>query len=354
MKPLFRQINALILYYTVLVKWIFNHLVGILLMLAVTACGGGITPPATPKADSAPNSPVVDPTRRLQTSLPDVCDCVLRFDHLNIEQGLSQSSVRDIFQDSRGFMWFGTEDGLNRYDGYTFKNYKPDPDKPDSISDRWITAILEDQDGYLWIGTRQGINRYDPRLETFINYQHDDAHPNSLIDNHINTLYLDHDNNLWIGTAYGLDLLERSTGNFKHYLTPPPQLEKPMALEITAIHQDQHGQLWVGTTDGLKKFNPQNNTVETYQSNSENSSTISFDHITAIAEDDHAVMWVGTKNGLNRFDPITGHFDRFQRPPSSTENPAPDESRFETVTAPRDLTYSISSNVINALRIDST
>ena len=338
-----------------LVKWIVNYLIGSCLALALAACGSEITLPATPAADSAPNSRSVDPTLKLQASLPEVCDCVLRFDHLNIEQGLSQSSVMEIFQDSRGFMWFGTEDGLNRYDGYTFKNYKPDPDKLDSISDRWIMAILEDQEGYLWIGTRQGgLNRYDPRLETFTHYLHDDSNPNSLIDDHINTLYLDHNNNLWIGTAYGLDLLDKSTNNFKHYLTTPPQPDKSNMLEITAIHQDPHGQLWVGTTDGLKKFDPQNNTIETYQSNSENSSTISFNHITAIVEDDHSVMWVGTKNGLNRFDPSTGHFDRFLRPASSAENPAPDESTFEAITVTRDQTNNISSNVVSALKIDST
>src|SRR5512145_2514420 len=162
------------MYYTVDVKRIYTCLIGLILALNLTACGGGFTSPATPTADSAPDSRPVAPSRELQKSLPEVCDCVLRFDHLNIEQGLSQSSVNVIFQDSRGFMWLGTEDGLNRYDGYTFKTYKPDPDVPESLSDRWITAIVEDAEGYLWIGTRQGgLNRFDPRTETFIHYIHD-------------------------------------------------------------------------------------------------------------------------------------------------------------------------------------
>src|SRR5678815_2357792 len=144
------------MYYTLVVKRIFPHVLGLILALNLAACGGGLTPPATPTADSAPSSRPVTANRELQTALPEVCNCVLRFDHLNIEQGLSQSSVNVIFQDSRGFMWFGTEDGLNRYDGYNFKTYKPDPDVPSSLSDRWITAITEDAHGYLWIGTRQG------------------------------------------------------------------------------------------------------------------------------------------------------------------------------------------------------
>src|SRR5436190_23156679 len=106
------------MYYTVAVKRIFARLIGFFLFINLAACGVGITPPATPKTDSAPSSRPVAPTPELQTSLPEVCECVLRFDHLNIEQGLSQSSVNVIFQDSHGFMWFGTEDGLNRYDGY--------------------------------------------------------------------------------------------------------------------------------------------------------------------------------------------------------------------------------------------
>src|SRR4029434_9683443 len=89
-------------------------------------------------------------------SLPPICNCTLRFDHINIEQGLSQSSVHLILQDSRGFLWFGTQDGLNRYDGYEFKVYKPDPDDANSLSDRWITSIVEDNQGYLWIATRLG------------------------------------------------------------------------------------------------------------------------------------------------------------------------------------------------------
>jgi hypothetical protein len=137
------------MYYTVDVKRILILLIGLLVVLTLTACGNGLTPPATPEVVSTPTSRPVAPSRILYTSLPRVCNCVLRFDHISIEQGLSQSSARVIFQDSRGFLWFGTEDGLNRYDGYTFKTYKPDPDDPASLSGRWINSIVEDQDGFL-------------------------------------------------------------------------------------------------------------------------------------------------------------------------------------------------------------
>jgi len=346
------------MYYTVIVKRIFPRTLIFILAFLLTACGGGLALPATPKADSAPNSRPVAPNRALQTSLPRVCDCVLRFDNLNIEQGLSQSSVDVIFQDSRGFMWFGTEDGLNRYDGYTFKTYKPDPDVPESLSDRWITAIVEDVDGYLWIGTRQGgLNRYDPRLETFTHYNHADVNPASLNNDHINMLYRDQLNNLWIGTPDGLDLFDQAQNNFKHYLATPSDVENANKNRITAMLQDKHGQYWLGTSGGgLKKFDVQNNNLETYQSNSENLNTISFDSVTAIVEDEHAIIWVGTRNGLNRFDPSTGLFDRFLKPPADLESPLPDNQASdggqpaETIEQEKN----ISSNAINALLIDST
>ncbi len=335
----------------------YSCLIGLILALNLTACGGGLTPPATPTADSAPSSRPVAPNRALQTSLPEVCECVLRFDHLNIEQGLSQSSVDVIFQDSRGFMWFGTQDGLNRYDGYTFKIYKPDPEVPESLSDGWITAIVEDAEGYLWIGTRQGVNRFDPRLETFTHYNHDPKNPTSLNNNHVNMIYRDQANNLWVGTPEGLDLFDKTLNQFKHYLATPSDVENANKNKITTMLQDKRGQYWLGTSGGgLKKFDVQNNTFETYQSNSENLNTISFDAVTAIVEDDHAILWVGTRNGLNRFDPSTGLFDRFLKPPADMENPLPDNQGSDDSQAVEasDLAKNISSNAINALLIDST
>src|SRR4030095_11952984 len=303
------------MYYTVDVKQIFRLLLGIFLALTFTACGSGIALPATPQVDSAPNSRPIIPNRELQKSLPEVCDCVLRFDHLNIEQGMSQSSVHVIFQDSRGFLWLGTQDGLNRYDGYTFKVYKPDPDVPGSLNDRWITSILEDGEGYLWIGTRQGgLNRFDPRLEKFTQFTHDATNPASVSNDHINMLFLDSEGNLWIGTERGLDLLDKTQNTFKHYLTYLPQPDKTGDIRVTAMLEDQRGQFWVGTGgEGLIQFDPENSQTEIFQSNPENASTISSDYVNSIVEDERTyIIWVGTRSGLNRFDPNTGRFTRFQ------------------------------------------
>ncbi len=122
----------------------FSLFLGLFLTLVLASCGGRVMPKssdsAQAKAADAPISHSSVPSRVSRNALPPICNCVLRFDRIGIEQGLSQSSVNVIFQDSRGFLWYGTQDGLNRYDGYTFKVYKPDPDASYSLSDRWITA----------------------------------------------------------------------------------------------------------------------------------------------------------------------------------------------------------------------
>jgi ligand-binding sensor domain-containing protein/signal transduction histidine kinase len=217
-----------------------------------------------------------------------------------------------IFQDSHGFLWFGTEDGLNRYDGYSFKIFKPDPDAPNSLSDRWITSIVEDSEGYLWVGTRLGLNRYDPRTEDFLHFLHDESDPNSLIDNHINVLYIDRSGNLWVGTDGGLDLFNKGNGTFKHYVYSPFQQEGISGKSITVLYQDSRGRFWVGTyAGGLNLFEPFTGRFTAYQSDAANPTTISHNQVTAIVEDKKSVLWVGTGAGLNKFHPDSGTFERF-------------------------------------------
>ena len=303
---------------------------GLLFLFLITSCGSGVdTPaPATAAIDSAPANRPVEPSHVDPASLPPICNCVLRFDHISIEQGLSQSSVNVIHQDRHGFLWFGTEDGLNRYDGYTVKIYKPDPDAINSLSDRWITSIVEDEDGYLWIATRLGLNRYDPRTEEFIHFVHDDANPVSLIDNHINVLYIDKNDDLWIGTTSGLDLFDRRSGTFKHYVYRPFQQEGISGKNITALYEDSRGHFWVGTfAGGLNRFDPSNNRFSPYLTSPDDPTSISSDHVTSIIEDRRGVLWVGTSAGLNRFHPDTGSFERFVHDEKNDQSIASDVIR---------------------------
>ena len=305
---------------------------GLTLAFVVASCASAPTPgPVDPTAVQA----VATPTDRAPVtnqvppaSLPQICNCVLRFDNISIEQGLSQSSVKAIFQDSRGFLWFGTEDGLNRYDGYSFKIYKPDPDVLNSLSDRWITSIVEDQDGYLWIATRLGLNRYDPRTEEFVRFLHDETNPSSLINNHINVLYLDKNDSLWIGTMSGLDLFDQASGSFKHYVYSPSKQEGISGKNITALYEDSRGRFWVGTyASGLNRFNPSSNTFIPYQHNPDDPSSISSDQVTSIIEDRRSVLWVGTNAGLNKFHADTGTFERFVHDDKNDQSIAGDRIR---------------------------
>jgi ligand-binding sensor domain-containing protein/signal transduction histidine kinase len=317
-------------------KSVLTHLSGFILLLVLTSCAGLGAPPATPQVDSTPTGRPAALSRVSPASLPPICECVLRFDRISIEQGLSQSSVHVILQDSRGFMWFGTEDGLNRYDGYTFKTFKPDPDAPFSLSDRWVTSMIEDKDGYLWIATRQGgLNRYDPRTEQFTRFVHDDLNSTSLNDNHVNVLYLDKDNRLWVGTHNGLDLMNRATNTFTHYIYEPSKQESITGKNITAIFQDSRGVFWIGTSSGgLNRFDPQTNAFTPYQSIPDINNTISDNYVTAITEGAKNALWIGTQNGLNKFQPESGNFERFIH--------SDDDQK------------SIASNLVTALRVDSS
>ncbi len=315
--------------------------IAILLLAASASCGGGTTPLPTLQVDSAPNSRPPAPNR--DTSLPEICECVLRFESLSIEQGLSQSSVRVIFQDSRGFLWFGTEDGLNRYDGYNFNVFKHEPSNPTSISDGWITAITEDQNGNLWVGTRlNGLNRYDPLNGTFTQFKNNPSDSTTLTDNHITALLVDLNNQLWVGTLNGLDRFDTETERFNHYpyaanlagetvensaaesnegnstsdLGIPLRSDKTSSKNISTLYQDSKGRYWVGTLDGgLNAFDPETGIFTHYQYIEGNDETLSSNRVTALAEDEAGNLWIGTQRGLNLFNPQTNRFRSYFHDP---------------------------------------
>ncbi len=124
----------------------------------------------------------------------------LQFEHLSSAQGLSHNHVKCILQDSRGFLWFGTQNGLNRYDGYAFKVFKHDPEDPTTISDNFIWRIYEDSFENLWIGTANGLNKFDHATETFTRYLHDPNNPYSLSGDIVKAIHEDRAGTLWIGT----------------------------------------------------------------------------------------------------------------------------------------------------------
>jgi ligand-binding sensor domain-containing protein len=147
----------------------------------------------------------------------------LQFDHLTVEDGLSSQQVLTILQDSHGFMWFGTFNGLNRYDGHTFTVFRADPDDPHSISSNIIRTIHEDQQGILWIATSiGGLNRFHPVTQTFSYYLNNPDDPHSLAGNNIYTMFEDSKGYLWLGTtSHGLDRFDPATQQFTRYRYDP-------------------------------------------------------------------------------------------------------------------------------------
>ena len=143
----------------------------------------------------------------------------VNFNRISLEEGLSQTTVHCILQDSKGFMWFGTYDGLNKFDGYTFKVFRPDPENPNRLSNNYVRSIYGDSSGVLWIGTAGGgLDRLDRERETFEHYRNEPSNPKSLSNDDVESIYEDRSGVLWIGTfGGGLNSFDRVTQIFTRY-----------------------------------------------------------------------------------------------------------------------------------------
>ena len=247
-------------------------------------------------------------------------DLNIKFDHLSIEQGLSQVSVTCILQDSQGFIWFGTRDGLNRFDGYDFVVYNNDPDDSTSLISNSITALYEDENGNLWIGTREGLDKLGEDRSAFIHFKYKPNDLNSISSDYIFTISGDADF-LYIGTwGGGLNRYEKSTGIFTNYRHDPNDPESISHNKIYSLLLDSSGDLWVGTYGGgLDRFVMPEQIFEHYRFDRGNPFSISSDSVGVIFEDDtkeNQILWIGTDTGgLNRFDVRHGTFTHIRHDP---------------------------------------
>ena len=180
------------------------------------------------------------------------------FDRLSLEDGLSNSYVTCILQDSKGFMWIGTQDGLNKYDGYNFTVFKYDPADTNSLSDNYIKSIVQTKDGLLWIGTENGgLNRFDPTTKIFVRYKHMPEKPNSLSHNNVMAIYEDRDESgysLWIGTGGGLDKFDPVENTFTRFRYDSENNNSLSNNTVRAVLKDKYGVFWIGTDDGLNQI----------------------------------------------------------------------------------------------------
>jgi len=261
----------------------------------------------------------------------------MTFGHISLEQGLSQNTVLCIFQDRKGFIWFGTGDGLNKYDGYSFTVYHHDPENPQSLSHNVVHSIYEDRSGVLWIGTGGGgLNRFDPRssrgeIEQFTHYQADPDDPHSLSHNVVRSIYEDRSGVLWIGTGGGLNRFDPQssqgeTEQFTHYQSDPDDPHSLSHNVVSSIYEDRSGVLWIGTVSGLNRFDPRSSQGDTeqfthYQPDPNDPHSLSHRVVSSIYEDQSGTLWIGTGGGgLNRFDRETEQFTYYQADPNDPYN----------------------------------
>jgi PAS domain S-box-containing protein len=257
-------------------------------------------------------------------------DIHIKFDRISIEHGLSQSTVFCMLQDRSGLMWFGTENGLNRYDGYSFKTYYHDPKNSNSISDNTISSIIEDEKGTIWIGTiNGGLNRYNNIKETFSSFRKESNNPNSICSDTIRVILEDSKNILWIGTPEGLNRFDSVKGIFlknKHNPYNPNSLSHD---DVTAIYEDKNHNIWIGTQDGgVNLYHPLSKNFSHYRHNPDNPNSLSNDNVRYIYEapSEPGILWIGTwGGGLNRFDTKTNQFTIYKNQPTNPSSLSYDE-----------------------------
>lgn len=236
------------------------------------------------------------------------------FDHISLDQGLSQATVYCILQDSKGFMWFGTQDGLNKYDGYAFKVYRTEDDNPKSLSHIYINTLFEDSEGMLWIGTNGGgLNKFDPVTETFTRYVHIAEERPVPGGDFVNAVFEDRSGTLWVGVwQSGLHTFNRETGAFTRFSPPVTGPAHRINTYIGTIFQDKGGRIWFGTRGGrMHSWDPRKQLFNTYPVPLPEQGRSGAMLVRAIYESDSQRAWVGVENGgLHILDLETGAFTR--------------------------------------------
>ena len=245
----------------------------------------------------------------------------LKFRHLTSDNGLSQNFISSILQDQRGFMWFGTKDGLNRYDGYSFVIYQHDPFDSTTLSENFITSLFEDSRGYIWVGTLNGdLNCFERDSETFHHIRY-----RSIVDENINTAEIksiveDAKGNIWIGTRgdgiFKLSFKRKNSFeiNYKQFFSQPDKSGTLSSNIVSTLFIDSKGVLWIGTLNSLDRFNFESEsfTHHEIQNRNPNAPDGPFNkNVFSICESSNGDLWLGTVTGLAKFERQTGNYKIF-------------------------------------------
>jgi ligand-binding sensor domain-containing protein/serine phosphatase RsbU (regulator of sigma subunit) len=228
-----------------------------------------------------------------------------------IEDGLSQTGVNCLIQDSKGFLWIGTQDGLDRYDGNSFQVFRHQPSDSTTICDNFIRKIVEDSQGNLWIATNHGLSMLSVSTGKFANYYNNSSDPYSLSSNELYSVYIDKKGVVWVKTLLSLEKFDISTKKFQHYFHYNNPFNYISGDYYLDIFEDSKERLWVGTKDGLNYFNRDIEVFQRFENEKNNPYSISDNRIKSIFEDKDGILWVGTENGLNKFDVENKMFTRF-------------------------------------------
>ena len=267
----------------------------------------------------------------------------ITFDHLSLEQGLSQSTVNAIVQDGLGFLWFGTQDGLNRYDGYAITVFKHAAADSHAISDNGIWSLCRDHRGDVWIGTmRGGMNRYDVMRGTFAQYLHRPDDSTSISENSVTSVFQDSRGNIWAGTLTGgLNRLDPAQHAFAHFRHEPADTTSLADNAVWAITEDPAGNIWIATWDGLCRYTPaategaETGSFQRFRHSPRRQEGLAGNTIRTLLATHDGSIWIGTWGyGVDRLDPSSGTFSHY------------------TSGLPGD--HALSSNLILSLHEDAT
>ena len=239
------------------------------------------------------------------------------FEHLTMRDGLSQSTVMSVLQDSQGYLWLATESGLDRYDGYSIRAYRRERGNERGLASDFIWTIAEDAHGDLWLATvGGGVARWDRRTDTFQQFRHDPAKPDSLSSDAVRTLLIDARGRIWVGTEQGLDVLDPKTGVARHFRHDAADSSSLAGDAVYALYADHAGRMWVGTDAGLSRYEPATDDFVNYGAGA-NDAGFTDVRIRVIREDHTGALWIGTLGGgLNRLDPDTGRVTSFRHDPA--------------------------------------
>ena len=225
---------------------------------------------------------------KISTSYANIRES-FNFKNITIEDGLSQSTVETIYQDSKGYIWIGTNDGLDRYNGYEFKHYKHDKYDKNSIANNYIVDIIEDKNGYIWVSTIGGLSRINPDKDEIKNYYSKEDRGN-LSNSNLWQLLCTKDNRLIASTIDGLNVYDKNKDKFTRILYKEGELPSQY---IYSLEEDLYGHIWVGTDNGLVELDKDLNIVKSYQD------AIGDSDVYNVYDDSKGNIWVCTlDNGL--------------------------------------------------------